>query len=167
MGQRRDRLRLALEPGQRVGIGGDGLREDLDRDVPVQLRVPRPVDLPHPARAERREDLVGAETRPGCEGQCGVRLHEPCRQGPDGVGSEPVTMAKRGTPMKYGARNNLVAKVKSVKRGDVMSLVKFEVQVPHDIASVLTTESVDDLSLQVGDTVHLVIKAIHVLTVRE
>ena len=76
-------------------------------------------------------------------------------------------MAKRGTPMKYGARNNLVAKVKSVKRGDVMSLVKFEVQVPHDMASVLTTESVDDLSLQVGDTVHLVIKAIHVLTVRE
>jgi molybdopterin-binding protein len=82
-------------------------------------------------------------------------------------GSEPVTMAKRGIPMKYGARNNLVAKVKSVKRGDVMSLVKFEVQVPHDMASVLTTESVDDLSLQVGDTVHLVIKAIHVLTVRE
>ena len=48
--------------------------------------------------------------------------------------------------MKYGARNNLVAKVKSVKRGDVMSLVKFEVQVPHDMASVLTTESVDDLT---------------------
>ena len=48
-----------------------------------------------------------------------------------------------------------------------MSLVKFEVQVPHDMASVLTTESVDDLSLQVGDTVYLVIKAIHVLTVRE
>ena len=167
MGKRRDRFRLALEASQRVGIGGDGLREDLDRDVPVQLVIPRAVDLPHATSADRREDLVSAERRPGWEGQCGVRLHEPCRQGLVAFGSEPVTMAKRGTPMKYGARNNLVAKVKSVKRGDVMSLVKFEVQVPHDMASVLTTESVDDLSLQVGDTVHLVIKAIHVLTVRE
>jgi molybdate transport system regulatory protein len=69
--------------------------------------------------------------------------------------------------VKYGARNNLVAKVKSVQRGDVMSLVKFEVQVPHEMASVLTTESADDLRLHVGDTVHLVIKAIHVLAVRE
>jgi molybdate transport system regulatory protein len=69
--------------------------------------------------------------------------------------------------MKYGARNNLVATVKSVKRGDVMSILKFDVQVPHEMASVLTTESVDDLGIQVGDTVHLVIKAIHVLTVRE
>ena len=68
MRERRDGLRLALEPGERVRIGGDGLREDLDRDVPVELPVPRPVDLAHPARAERREDLVGAETGPG--GDC-------------------------------------------------------------------------------------------------
>jgi molybdate transport system regulatory protein len=69
--------------------------------------------------------------------------------------------------MKYGARNNLVAKVKSVKRGDVMSLVKFDVQGPAQMASVLTTESVEDLNLQVGDTLHLIIKAIHVLPVKE
>ena len=29
--------------------------------------------------------------------------------------------------MKYGARNNIQAKVTSIKKGDVMSLVKFEV----------------------------------------
>lgn len=69
--------------------------------------------------------------------------------------------------MKYGARNNLVAKVKSVKRGDVMSLVKFDVQGPTEMASVLTTESVEDLNLQVGDTLHLIVKAIHVLPVKE
>ncbi len=68
MGERRDRLRLALEPGERVGIGRDGLREDLDRDLPIELPIPRPVDLPHPARAQWREDLVGAETGPG--GKC-------------------------------------------------------------------------------------------------
>ena len=42
----------------RSDVGG----EDLQRDTPVELRVARPVDLAHPARAERREDLVGAET---------------------------------------------------------------------------------------------------------
>ena len=65
MREGRDRLRLALEPGERVGIRGDGLGQDLDRDVPIELLVPRPVDLPHPARAERGEDLVGTETGPG------------------------------------------------------------------------------------------------------
>jgi len=32
--------------------------------------------------------------------------------------------------MKYGARNTIKAKVKSVKKGDIMSLVKFEVSQP-------------------------------------
>ena len=72
MRQRRDRFRLALEAGQRVGIGSHGLREDLDRDVAVELRVPRAIDLAHPPRAERREDLVGAEAGAGDEGQCVV-----------------------------------------------------------------------------------------------
>lgn len=48
-----------------------------------------------------------------------------------------------------------------------MSLVKFDVTTPAQMASVLTTESVQDLDLQVGDTVQLVIKAIHVLPVKE
>lgn len=68
--------------------------------------------------------------------------------------------------MKYGARNKIVAKVTSVKKGDVMSLVKFEVAQPTTMASVLTTESAEDLDLKVGDTVELVIKAIHVLPVK-
>ena len=69
MRKRRDRLRLPLEPGESVGIGCDGLREYLDCDVPIQLPVPRPVDLPHATSAERRDDLIGAETCAGCEGQ--------------------------------------------------------------------------------------------------
>jgi molybdate transport system regulatory protein len=69
--------------------------------------------------------------------------------------------------MKYGARNNIVAMVKSIQRGDIMSLVKFEVVVPAKMASVITTESVDDLKLKVGDTVQLVVKAVHVLPVKE
>jgi len=69
--------------------------------------------------------------------------------------------------MKYGARNKISAKVKSIKTGDVMSLVKFDVTAPTEMASVLTTESVEDLGLRPGDTVQLVIKAIHVLPIKE
>lgn len=68
--------------------------------------------------------------------------------------------------MKYGARNKIKATVKSVKKGDVMSLVKFEVSEPHEMASVLTTESVGELKLKKGESVELVIKAIHVLPVK-
>ncbi len=69
--------------------------------------------------------------------------------------------------MKYGARNNITARVTSIKSDPVMSLVKFEVIPPATMASVLTTESVQDLGLKVGDTLQLVIKAIHVLPVKE
>ena len=69
--------------------------------------------------------------------------------------------------MKYGARNRIKATVKSVTKGDIMSLVKFEVSNPHEMSSVLTTESVDDLALSPGDDIDLVVKAIHVLPVSE
>ena len=61
MRQRRDGLRFALEPCERIGIRGDGLGEDLDRDVSIELLVPRLVHLPHPASTDGGEDLVGAE----------------------------------------------------------------------------------------------------------
>jgi molybdate transport system regulatory protein len=69
--------------------------------------------------------------------------------------------------MKYGARNLIKAKVKSVKKGDVMSLVKFDVTDPAVMSSVLTTESAEALELKPNDEVYLVIKAIHVLPVKE
>lgn len=69
--------------------------------------------------------------------------------------------------MKYGARNTIRAKVTSLKKGDVMSLVKFEVTDPVEMASVLTTESAEALELKPNDEVQLIIKAIHVLPVKE
>lgn len=68
--------------------------------------------------------------------------------------------------MKYGARNQIKAKVTSVKRGEIMSLVKFEISNPAQMASVLTTESLDHLDLKVGDEIELIVKAIHVLPVK-
>jgi molybdate transport system regulatory protein len=69
--------------------------------------------------------------------------------------------------MKYGARNKIMATVKSVKKGDVMSLIKFDVTIPAEMGSVITTESTEELDLKVGDQVQLIIKAIHVLPVKE
>jgi molybdopterin-binding protein len=69
--------------------------------------------------------------------------------------------------MKTGARNSINGKVISIKEGDIMSLVKFEVTAPHEMSSVLTTESVEDMALKVGDQVKLVVKAIHVLPVKD
>ena len=68
--------------------------------------------------------------------------------------------------MKYGARNQFSARVTSVQRGDVMSLIKFSVTTPADMASVITTESVADLDLKVGDQVQLLVKAVHVLPMK-
>ncbi len=69
--------------------------------------------------------------------------------------------------MKTGARNSISGKVMSIKSDEIMSLVKFEVTAPHEMASVLTTESVKDMGLKVGDKVMLVVKAIHVLPVKD
>ena len=51
------------------------------------------------------------------------------------------------------------------QKGDVMSLVKYKVTKPSEMASVLTTESVESLDLKVGDEIQLIIKAVHVLPV--
>ncbi len=69
--------------------------------------------------------------------------------------------------MKYGARNEIRGTVKSVKAGDIMAVVKFDVKEPCEMASVLTAESVERMGLAEGDAVRLVIKAVHVLPVKE
>ncbi len=69
--------------------------------------------------------------------------------------------------MKYGARNEITAKVKSIKSDEIMSLIKFDVTVPVVMGSVLTTESLEELKLKIGDEVKLIIKAIYVLPVKE
>jgi molybdopterin-binding protein len=68
--------------------------------------------------------------------------------------------------MKIGAQNQISGKVISIQRGDVMSLIKFEVASPARMASVITTESVSELDLKVGDQVQLLVKAVHVLPMK-
>ena len=69
--------------------------------------------------------------------------------------------------MKYGVRNALKAKVSEIKKGDVMSQVKFNLTEPNVLTSVLTTDSVLEMELKQGDEILLLVKAIHVIPVKE
>ena len=67
--QRGEYFRFALKARESVVIGRHCRRQDLDRDLALQLRVGRPVDLSHAAFANLRGDFVDAETRAGDESQ--------------------------------------------------------------------------------------------------
>jgi len=60
--QRRKRLRFAREAGETFVVEGEKLRENLDRDVAIQLRVARAIDLAHAAGAERCHDFIRPES---------------------------------------------------------------------------------------------------------
>ena len=64
-----ERLRFARETGQAIGIAGEGVRKDLQRDVAIQLRVVRSIHLTHSACAEGGQHLIRAESGAGGEGQ--------------------------------------------------------------------------------------------------
>ena len=51
-------LRRALEALDELGIRSELGTEHLERDAPPEAEFARPVDLPHPARADELDDLV-------------------------------------------------------------------------------------------------------------
>ena len=61
--ERGQRLRLALEPRDALGIRSELLQDDFDRDVAVEATVARLIDDAHASRTESFEDLVRAEMR--------------------------------------------------------------------------------------------------------
>lgn len=65
--------------------------------------------------------------------------------------------------MKFGARNQLVGKVTSVKKGGVMAVVKLEIPAKSVMSSVMTAESAAELKLKKGDKVVVLVKAVSVL----
>ena len=60
MVQRGEQVGFALQPRRPFRITDQGLREDLDGDIPFELRIGGPVDLSHPARADAVADDVRA-----------------------------------------------------------------------------------------------------------
>ena len=67
--QRGADFRLALEAKQPFGIAGKGLGQELQRDIAIELRVARAIDLTHPAHADAGDDFIGTEACAGRQGQ--------------------------------------------------------------------------------------------------
>ena len=65
----RENLRFALEADQTVRVLGEERREDLDRNVAIELAVARAVDVAHPATAKEVHDRIRAEL-PADERRC-------------------------------------------------------------------------------------------------
>ena len=63
----RQRFGFAFEAREPIGIGRESLRQDLQRDVAIEVRIAGAIHLAHGAGAEWSEDRVGAESRPGSE----------------------------------------------------------------------------------------------------
>jgi molybdopterin-binding protein len=74
---------------------------------------------------------------------------------------------QRRAEMKYGARNKIEGIVRRVKKGSVMAQVDMDVPAGAQMSSVLTMDSLNDLGLKKGDRVRVVVKAIHVLLVKD
>src|SRR5262249_10914830 len=60
--ERGQELRFALEAGQAFAVGRELGWKNLQRHVAIELRIACAIDLAHTAGAERREDLVRAES---------------------------------------------------------------------------------------------------------
>lgn len=67
--------------------------------------------------------------------------------------------------VKLSGRNQLPGEIIELKRGDVVSEVVIQVG-EHQIAGVITTTSVDNMELRIGDTVTALIKATEVSFIR-
>ena len=68
--------------------------------------------------------------------------------------------------MKIGARNQIVGTVTEMKKGGVMCQVKLDVPASK-MESVMTLDSLDELGIKKGDKVRVIVKAIHVLLLKE
>jgi len=66
-------------------------------------------------------------------------------------------------PLVFSARNQLQAKVKSVKLGAVMAEVVVELSDGQEIVSAITRTSAESLNLKEGDTVVAIIKSTEVM----
>jgi len=67
-----------------------------------------------------------------------------------------------GICMALSARNQLPGRVKEVNLGGVMGHIVVQVG-DHEIESVITRRSVEEMNLQVGDEVTVVIKSTEVM----
>ncbi len=68
--------------------------------------------------------------------------------------------------MRLSGRNQLPGEIVEIKKGDVVSEVVVQVG-ENQIAGVITTTSVDNLNLKIGDTITALIKATEVSFIKQ
>jgi putative endopeptidase len=82
MVQRREQTGLALEAGEALGVRGEQVGQDLDRDVAAQRGVGGAPHHAHPAFAERSDDAVVGECGAGSEGHVAAQPKGGFERGP-------------------------------------------------------------------------------------
>ncbi len=70
---------------------------------------------------------------------------------------------KKEYNMKISARNQIKGKILSVETGAVMAKVKIDIGGGNTLTSLISKESVDDLSLEKGNDVVAIIKSTEVI----
>ena len=65
MVQRDEDFGFPLEAGQPIGVRRERLGQDLERHVPVELRVAGAIDLAHAALAHQADYCIRADRRTG------------------------------------------------------------------------------------------------------
>jgi hypothetical protein len=63
--ERGEELRFTLKPREAVRIGGEQIRQHLDRDVTTEFGVMSEIDLTHAASPKSGPNLVRADLRAG------------------------------------------------------------------------------------------------------
>ena len=66
--QRRQAPCLPLEPCQAIGVSGHGVRQNLDRNVAAQPRIPCPIDFAHTPGTEGPDNLIRSDARADRQG---------------------------------------------------------------------------------------------------
>jgi molybdopterin-binding protein len=69
-------------------------------------------------------------------------------------------------PLKISARNHLKGKVTSVKKDEIMAIVKIKVSESAVVTALVSREAVEDLKINVGDEVEAIVKATEVMIAR-
>ena len=110
---------FALEPGDAIGIVGEEVRQDFDRDLPIQRAVVRAIHVAHAAATERGENLVMPDLPSNQRRVAIVRHHrgnEPARCGCPGRRGEKVSRLFVGEDQPFDlAPQHLVAAARRVE----------------------------------------------------
>lgn len=67
MVQRREQLRFPSEARHTLGIRREGLRQQLERNISLQSRIPGAIDVAHPAGADQLLHDIGADDNTACQ----------------------------------------------------------------------------------------------------